>query len=399
MAVKTNFEVNGYKYYKITKTIGHNADGSPIKKTFYGNSKSEAENKATEYNTKIKDGLPQNFQLLTLGKMLHDWLWNIKRISKDIKSSTFDRYETTFRNHIENSELAGLQLYNITTLPIQRYYNNLYEKKIATTNQINEINKILKMFFTWCIEHDYIKRNPCSSNLIEIPGNNDIVEDEEDSIQIFTDKEISNIIATTKEKLFTYDINIIVLFALSTGLRQGEILGLQYKYLDLKNRTIKVRKTLKKIKVYSDIQNKEYTWNMQLIKPKTQSSIRTVDIPSKLVPILRKYLETVKQRYKNNALEFTEESLIFTTDSCLPIDSGNLSRAWKRFLERAKVKYRKFHALRHTYASILFKNGADILEVKELLGHSDSDTTEKIYIYVYPNSKKNAVKRINYVFN
>ena len=57
MAVKTNVNKNGNQYYRITRTIGHKADGKPIKKEFYGTSKSDAEGKANEYMSKLKNGL------------------------------------------------------------------------------------------------------------------------------------------------------------------------------------------------------------------------------------------------------------------------------------------------------------------------------------------------------
>ena len=56
MAVKTNVNKNGNKYYRITRTIGHKDDGSPIKKEFYGANKSEAEEKASQYLNDLKNG-------------------------------------------------------------------------------------------------------------------------------------------------------------------------------------------------------------------------------------------------------------------------------------------------------------------------------------------------------
>lgn len=401
MAIKTNTTIKSkkgkeYKYARITRTIGHNLDGTPIKKQFTGKTKTEAEQKADEYINNINDGLPINFQSITLGRMLNDWLYNIKRNSKDLRASSFDRYECTYRNHLKDSTIAGLALYTISSLPIQRFYNEKYKDGISE-NQIKEINKLLKCFFNWCVEHDYIKKNPCSSKMIELPGKSEeLSEDDEEDIQIFTDEEIKKINAAIKEELLTYDINIIVLLALSTGLREGELLGMTDQFLDLDNCVAKVRKTLKKVKIYESAT--KYHWELKLQKPKTKTSIRNVGIPQTVILILKEYKLRVRNKYAKNGLKFTKDSLIFTTDSCLPIDSGNLSRAWKRFLKRAGVNYRKFHALRHTYASILIKHGANILEVKELLGHSDSKITEKIYIHVCPDSKREAVSRIESIF-
>ena len=57
MAVKTNVNKNGNKYFRITRTIGHKEDGTPVKKEFYGNSKSDAEEKAQQYINDLKNEL------------------------------------------------------------------------------------------------------------------------------------------------------------------------------------------------------------------------------------------------------------------------------------------------------------------------------------------------------
>lgn len=394
MAVKTNFETNGYKYYKTTKTIGHNLDGTAIKKTFYGKSKTEAEEKAENYLTNIKSGMPFNFDKITLGQMLDDWLYNIKRVSKDLRASSFERYESTYKKHIKDTELTGLRLCDITTLPIQRFYNQKYNNG-TTENQIKEINKVLKNFFSWCVEQEYIKRNPCSAKSIELPGKSEeLGVDDENEIYLFKDDEVEKIVLQSNKN--NDNISIIVLLALGTGLRQGEILALPKKNLNLTNKTIKVEQTLKKVKIYES--QEKYYYENKLQKPKTKTSIRTVNIPDNLISMLKNYIIKVEKKYNENNLSFSDDSLIFVTKTCSYIDAVDLRRSWRRFLERACVNYQKFHALRHTYASMLFKNGATILEVKELLGHSDSKITEKIYIHLYPESKESIVNKLNDVF-
>ena len=66
MAKKTNFEVNGKQYYRVTRTIGHKPDGTPIKKQFYGTGINEANKKADEYMDKIQSGLLNDFDKIPL---------------------------------------------------------------------------------------------------------------------------------------------------------------------------------------------------------------------------------------------------------------------------------------------------------------------------------------------
>ena len=70
MARKTNIEVNGKNYYRVTRTIGHRADGTAIRKQFYGNGINEANQKADEYIRNLKIGLFNDNQLHTINTLL-----------------------------------------------------------------------------------------------------------------------------------------------------------------------------------------------------------------------------------------------------------------------------------------------------------------------------------------
>jgi len=376
--------------------VGYKLDGTPIKKTFYGKTKSEAEAKADEQVNLIKNGAPLDYYSITVGMKLDYWLYDLKRM--EIRASSFDRYECTYRNHIKDSEMCTLQLHSITSVPIQKYYNQLFENGVSENN-IKEIHKVLKMFFNWCFDEGLIKKNPVIGKQIKLPKNPEKLDDEEnEEVQIFTDEQIKLITKTAIEiDKLKYDIDFIVLLALGTGLREGEILGLENQYLDLDNAKVYVRKTLKKVKVYET--KEKWTWERRLQKPKSKSSVRNVDMPLSLINYMSIHKDKIKAKYDELGRKFKEDSLLFITSTCESMDARNMIRAYERFLERAGLQYVKFHALRHTYASILFKNGASILEVSKLLGHSDTKMAEKIYVHIYPESRKETVSKIDYIFN
>lgn len=385
MAIKTNFETNGYKYYKVTKTIGHDLHGKAIKKTFYGKSKSEAEKKADEYIELSKNGVT-NLTNTSIGFLINDWLWNVKRYSKNFKSSSFDRYERIIRLDIIPSEISILLISNIVPAHLQRFYNKLYENDTPAA-KIASINKVLSSFFNYCKIQNWISINPASKTLIELPGKSDnkyTEEEENEDIKIFNDEQRIKLIKSASDmKDQRYKtIHTIILLALATGMREGEILGLQPKYIDLKNKEIKVRKTLEKINVYKD--EKIIGTKLELTDPKSKTSIRTIPLPDFIINILNNYQ--------------AGNLVVFETELGKFIDARNMARAWERFLKRNDLPYLKFHALRHTYASLLFREGATLKEVKELLGHSDIETTEKIYISVTPEDKKTKVSQIDKLF-
>ena len=124
MARKTNIEINGKQYYRVTRTVGRKADGTAIRKSFYGSGVNEANEKADAYMNDIKNGLLNNFENVTLNDMMHTWLFDVLHNSSKIKPSTFQRYEEVYRNYIKSSDIAGLKLINITSLRLQQFYNN-----------------------------------------------------------------------------------------------------------------------------------------------------------------------------------------------------------------------------------------------------------------------------------
>ena len=182
----------------------------------------------------------------------------------------------------------------------------------------------------------------------------------------------------------------MILLELGSGLRQAEILGLQNCNI---NTNIKVKKQLQRIKKFKNKKSDGY--ENKLVPPKTKNSIRTIDLPDIIIDVIKIYKKIQEQKWKNQNMIFDDNSLLFTTSICTALDGSNLLKRWKNFLQNNNIEYKKWHSLRHSYASLLFQAGADIKTVQELLGHADINTTSQIYIHVFPENKKQAVKLLN----
>lgn len=375
MAKKTNFEVNGNKYFRVTRTVGRKADGTSIRKTFYGSGINEANQKADEYMNNIKNGLIYNFEDITLNELMHSWLFDFLHQSSKIKPSTFQRYESIYRNYIKDSDIAGLKVCNLTNLKLQKYYNKLSENNY-TYSQIKTLNKILKTFYNWCIDNNYVLKNPCSK--VYIKGDkNSILSNKNKDVEIFSENEI-NII---KDKLKGNKYELLVLLDFATGLRQGELLALDWKNIDLENNIIKVTQTVKEVYLYKNDETKHIETIFQA--PKTANSIREIPIPNNIISML------------NNIPH--KEGLLFCDNSNNPLKAKRIFDFWKKLLSSCDIPYKKFHSIRHTYASMLLKNGVDIETVAELMGHTAISITQ-IYLHSSNTQKQNAVNKLNYLF-
>ncbi len=385
MAVKTNYNKNGNSYYRVTATVGKDANGRYIRKEFYGKSKKEAEEKRDEYLANIRAGLTADYKEKLLGQCMHDWLFNVAKVK--IKPSTFDRYEGIYRNYIKNTELTSLPLYSIKSIILQKHYNSLKELG-KTSASIRNLNKLLKTFFNYCINEDMMLKNPC--NNIIIPGT--AQELAEKNIHPFSSDEINKIKAASDG----YDIDIIFLILLGTGLRVGELLAITENDISFETKTITISKNIKKVR--DIVSDDSYEHKIIIQTPKTENSVRIVPIPEPLIAVLKTHINKQKIKHLSCGVPYDKNCLLFTTEFCNPLDGGNLRRAWERLLKRANVEHRGMHSIRHTYATKLFEAGVPIKTVSDLLGHSDIKVTTDIYVHVMAEVKTDAAEKLSFLF-
>ena len=331
MAVKTNYSINGKNYFRVSASFGRDSNGKLIRKYFYGKSEKEAKKKLEEYKESLKRGLVVDKNLY-LSPIMEQWLYEIVR--NKIKASTFDRYEDIFRNYFKASSLSYKLIKDIKSIDIQKYYNDLY-KSGKSYSRIKSINKILNYFLNYCFAEGYILRNPCLN--ITIPGKNN-----------FTSKEV---------EVFSRD----------------------------ELRTI--------IQIYGDIRKK-----VKVIQaPKTKSSIRTIPLPTTLIPVFEEVKRTqninklkcgssYKKEYKNQIFLTEDGNLIYPT---------NLTHSWKLLLKRLDIPYKKFHSLRHTYATMQFEANVPLKTVSVLLGHASIDITADTYTHVLKKEKNKSADIIS----
>ncbi|MBV4429038.1 tyrosine-type recombinase/integrase [Clostridium tyrobutyricum] len=389
MANRTNCIRNGKKYFRLRVDLGRDSNGKRIRKTFYGQSKKDAENKLEKYKNGLNSGLTNDYDKLTLGNVCKLWLF--EKVKNTIKPSTFERYEGIYRIYVKSSPLYPIKLKDLKSLDIQRYYNDLFNSG-KSSSVIKNLNKLLKSFFNYCIDEGYIVRNYCIGKSITIPETSSVDENRKDDITVFTLDEQKQFINAIQN----HRLKALFLLDLGTGLREGEIIGLKWNDIDFKNCTVSIKRAIKGVTL---IEGNKRQYRLIEQTPKTKNSIRTIPFPENLVPILKKHKLQQKEEQIKAGSAYTKNDYIFCTELGLPIDPRNLRRSYERVLKRYNIPYKKFHSLRHTFATRLFENGVPLKTVQMLLGHSNINITANIYTHVMPPEKFKAIDKINSIFD
>lgn len=175
--------------------------------------------------------------------------------------------------------------------------------------------------------------------------------------------------------------NIAILMTLCTGMRIGEICALQWKDIDLENKTIHVCKTLERISVFDEDGIKQVKSKLEIGTPKTSSSNRFIPIHKDIISIVKNFSRVCKPEY------------FVCSCSEFPIEPRTFRNYYKDLiLNKIKINHCiKFHGLRHTFASTLIENKVDVKTTSVLLGHSDISTTLNVYVHPSEETKRKSL--------
>ncbi|HUY09181.1 MAG TPA: site-specific integrase [Candidatus Dormibacteraeota bacterium] len=305
----------------------------------------------------------------TVAVYLTDWLAT-QRLS--LRPRTWERYRELVTQHMI-PELGRVHLDRLTVPKVQALLSAKASSGLAPRT-VNHIRAVLRTALGDAVRGELIARNVAS--LAHPPRLPDRL------IEPFTPDECSRILRGAS----AFGLEAVVALALGLGLRQGEVLGVRWRDIDLDGSTVRVQMALQLVQgVYS------------LVEPKTARSRRTLPMPDFVRDaVARRRSEQDADRIRAGELwHETIEGLAFTTAVGSPRNGPALTHTFHRLLEAERVPQRTFHTLRHSAATLMLGAGVDLKTVSTVLGHSQIGLTADTYASTLPGLKLEAASRMD----
>ncbi|MGX6994068.1 tyrosine-type recombinase/integrase [Vagococcus penaei] len=374
---------DGKTFYRYQYIAGINpATGKKIKKSKRGfRTKTEAKRAGNYAEEMFKRGkLIEGNKTLLLSDYLTTW---INEYKIDVKQRTLDVHKYNI-NHYIIPHVGFIKLVDYSLQDHQKFINKLYNELNLSNATIRLVNGTVNNAFKKAVSFGMIAKNPCRG----VEFKKEIIS-EEKNFSYFNKEQISIFLEQSKnerEYIFYY----FFLAAIFTGMRKGELMGLQWQNIDFDNKTIKVKEQ----RLYSQEKSKKIV----LGPPKTAAGFRTLSMSDYLANKLKE-LKTIQTDYKSMywfERKYPEYDFVFCYRNFSPIANRTTNSAFERISKRCegKVPMMNVHDLRHTHAVMLREAGVSLEDIQSILGHSNPQSTQ-IYAHITQYSKQNAMAKLD----
>ena len=312
----------------------------------------------------------------TLGAWIK--LWYEVYAEPRLREKTKHYYLNYIDNHII-PELGNTPLEKLTTIQIQKFYNGLQKSgriqrythiklkdKGLSTRVVRGIHTLLNNCLEQAVAERLILANPAQG--CKLP------QLEKREMKILPQEKIGMYLAEAERR------GLLAAFylELTTGLRRGELLALQWTDLDVESRTLAVTKQVNRI-----------TGELVVSPPKTRNSVRTLALPQQAVDLLI----AEHKKHSRNPYMFPSPK------TGTMYDPDAFRRPHDKILKAIGAEHIRFHDLRHTFATLSLKSGVDVKTLSGALGHYSAGFTLNTYTHATAQMKQDAADTIGGVIS
>ena len=343
-----------------TISAGYAESGKRRRKTIYGKSKGEVQEKLRVTQNEITQGLPVETNRLTVGEYLQRWLDGTAKST--VAPTTWDRYNTVVKHQLK-PYIGGSQLSKLQPVHIEQLYAQLEKAGESPRNR-----QLAGVVLGSALKHAIRLRLIISNPARDVPKPR--VADTE--LKVWSAEQVSVFLKAWPDDR----LHAMYVVALTSGLRQGELFGLQWQDIDFAADALSVQRSVEEIR-----------GQLRLKEPKSGKG-RRIDLPKFAIKALA-----------DHRAKMLAEGHIGCHVFCAPdgglLRKGNVYR--RSFLKRiaaSAVPRIRFHDMRHTHATLLLLAGENVKVVSERLGHASIQITLDTYAHVLPSMQKAAAEKM-----
>jgi len=370
MARRSNGEGTVFKggdgYWRAVLTVGV-VGGKQQRKYRKARTQAEARAKLKQLQTELDNGGIQDVSRITVSEWFERWL--TVTIGPNRSQNTEALYRSNFKTHIEPT-LGAIALQKLSPMHVEQWLSHLQTTGVKSRAKQSSF-QTLKRGCRHAVKMELIRKDPTGSH--SEPSH------EPEEIFPFEPEEAHLLLKTSRDTRW----HALYALALMTGMRQGELLGLHWENVNLKASSLFVCQQCVEVRGKTSIG-----------KPKTKSSIRTVDLPELVVAALKKHQAIMlAEGQAANPLVFPgpEGGLLGKTNF--------RRRCWAKLLLETGIRPRGFHHTRHTYATLALGAGVPLHVVSRVLGHARPSITADLYAHALRSQQEQATVAINQLFS
>jgi integrase len=334
-------------------------DGRRHRKYVYGRTRREALDKLIEVRRLVELGHDGSDERITTAAYLATWLSEV--VPGTVKVTTAQGYEWTLNRYVI-PHIGHVRLSRLQPAHVQRMLRTLEDQGLSARTR-RQARTILRRALAHAERWQMVHRNAAA--LVDAP------KVERTTSDALTVEEALTLMTTVQG----HPLEPLVALALTTGLRRGELLALRWGAVDATQSTVAVRGTLKR----------QRGAGLVVDTPKTARSNRVVPVPPRVMALVQ----------AGRPAAGSDDGYVFSTTSGTPMDPSNLTRQFHALTERAGLGRRRFHALRHSAATIMLELGVPLEVISTTLGHASYAITADIYARVRPNLQQQAAAAMN----
>ena len=337
--------------------------GRGKRKHFLGLSRSDVSRKLNAALKARDDGLPTITRRQTVEQYLKTWLDAAK---PSIRERTWVRYEQYVRLHVLPT-LGKLSLEKLTPQHLQRLYSERLDARLSPTT-VHHLHATLHKALSQAVRLNLVQRNV--ADLVDPPR---IAKHEMTTLVPDDARHLLDVASGAR-------LEALFVLALTTGLREGELLGLKWRDVRFEEKALEIRGSLQRVKA-----------GLVVMEPKTKQSRRRVGLTEAALISLRRHRTRQAEERLRVGPAWEGLDLVFTDEAGAPIDATKFLRnSFAPLLKAAGLPKMRFHDLRHTAATLLLGRGIHPKIVSEMLGHSQVGITLDLYSHVTPTMQREA---------